>query len=108
VFDEVPEAGSWATALLLDGSVGIGGAPLRLLRRVRALLDAGGRVLVETAPPGVRTRAVQARLEARDGVSPAFPWATVGAHAVAGLGRAAGFPRAQHWSHDERWFAELT
>ncbi len=42
IFDELPGAGTWHSALLLDGNIGIGGAPARLLERVRALLADGG------------------------------------------------------------------
>ena len=35
VFADVPGAGRWRTALLLDGNIGIGGAPVPLLERAR-------------------------------------------------------------------------
>src|SRR5207249_2951296 len=38
VFDRVPGAGRWGTALLLDGNLGIGGEPVMLLSRVASLL----------------------------------------------------------------------
>ena len=38
VFADVPGDGDWATALLLDGNIGIGGEPVPLLTRVHALL----------------------------------------------------------------------
>jgi SAM-dependent methyltransferase len=38
VFGAVPRAGTWSTALLLDGNIGIGGDPVGLLRRVHELL----------------------------------------------------------------------
>ena len=50
VFGPVPDEGTWSTALLLDGNIGIGGDPTRLLRRVHDLLAPGGRMLVETDP----------------------------------------------------------
>ena len=50
VFGLVPDEGTWSTALLLDGNIGIGGDPTRLLRRVHDLLAPGGRMLVETDP----------------------------------------------------------
>jgi SAM-dependent methyltransferase len=107
IFGDVPGAGRWASALLLDGSIGIGGAPVRLLRRVRKLLVPGGRVLVELEPPGTPTRAARARMEDGDGWSAAFPWALVGTDAIDGLARAAGLRRTERWRHDDRWFAEL-
>jgi SAM-dependent methyltransferase len=108
VFGAVPGAGEWGSALLLDGSVGIGGEPVALLRRVRALLRPGGCALVEAEPPGTATRAVRVRLERRDGgVGAPFPWALVGADAVPDLAGAAGFGTAIRWRSHDRWFAEL-
>jgi SAM-dependent methyltransferase len=62
VFADVPRAGTWATALLLDGNLGIGGAPQALLARACALVARGGTVLVETGPPSAPTRRVRVRL----------------------------------------------
>lgn len=50
IFDVAPNPGTWATALLLDGNIGIGGNPHRLLRRVADLLTDDGGVLVEVDP----------------------------------------------------------
>jgi SAM-dependent methyltransferase len=107
VFDHVPGAGSWATALLLDGNIGIEGCPMRLLRRVLELLAPGGRVLVETSGPGRGTRVVQVRLEDDDDHSPAFPWALVGHDGLPAIARAVGLRRRRAWTHSGRWFAEL-
>jgi SAM-dependent methyltransferase len=90
LFGDLPDEGRWSTALLFDGNIGIGGDPVRLLRRCRRLTARTGRLLVEVGPPGVGWRRASAWL-VRDGRrSAAFPWAVVGADAVVGLGRAAG------------------
>jgi len=47
VFDTLPRMGEWATALLLDGNSGLGGDPVRLLRRLRTVLRPEGQVLVD-------------------------------------------------------------
>src|SRR5579871_6390297 len=47
VFDPLPGVGRWATVLLADGNIGIGGLPARLLRRCAELLSAEGRILIE-------------------------------------------------------------
>ena len=63
IFGDVPGGGTWRSALLLDGNIGIGGRPVRLLERVRNLLDERGVFVVELDPPGTPTGATQARLE---------------------------------------------
>jgi SAM-dependent methyltransferase len=107
VFADVPRAGTWRTALLLDGNIGIGGAPEALLARARALVAPGGAVLVETGPPGTPTRRVRVRLETHGAVSPWFGWATVGAGGIAALARAAGLRPHDAFAVDGRWFARL-
>jgi SAM-dependent methyltransferase len=107
VFGELPGAGDWGTALLLDGNVGIGGAPGALLRRARELLAPGGTVLVELDPPAARTRTTRVRLEAPGLVSEWFAWANVGVDGVADVAAAAGL--APDWTlcSGGRWFAAL-
>ncbi len=107
IFAEPPGRGSWRSALLLDGNVGIGGSPVRLLSRVGALLNAGGELLVELAPPGTLTCSTHARLET-DGLASAwFPWARVAASEIVPIAHAGGFRTAKVWSLSERWFARL-
>lgn len=90
VFDPLPGEGRWDTALLADGNIGIGGDPVALLSRVRDLLVAGGRVVVEVEEPGVRGRVVEARLRSREAVSRPFRWAVVGTDELPGLAAATG------------------
>jgi SAM-dependent methyltransferase len=107
IFDDVPGAGTWRTALLLDGNIGIGGAPARLLGRVSAQLRTGGRILVELEPPQTETRTVKARLETATGTSGWFSWARVGAADIATIAHAAGLQTASTQRHGQRWFATL-
>ena len=107
VFADVPRAGTWTTALLLDGNIGIGGAPTALLARACALVAPGGTVLVETGPPSERTRRIRVRLESHGAVSPWFGWATVGARGIAPLARAAGLAPLATIEAGGRWFARL-
>jgi SAM-dependent methyltransferase len=107
VFDELPGAGTWRTALLLDGNIGIGGCPSRLLARLAAVMHPEGELLVELDPPDVRTRRVRARLEHDGLASTWFRWARVGAPAVGGIARAGGFHVADAWCAHDRWFARL-
>lgn len=107
IFDELPGAGTWRSALLLDGNIGIGGEPERLLTRVRALLAPGGVALVELEPPSVSTVRTRARLESGHEVSAWFPWARVSAAGIDELARAAGYRPTRAFSQRERWFARL-
>jgi SAM-dependent methyltransferase len=107
IFDRLPGAGTWRTALLLDGNIGIGGRPDALLRRLVALLAAGGLVLVELDPPGAGVARRRVRLEAGATASGWFAWAHVGAEAIAIPARAAGMRVAARWHDQGRWFAAL-
>jgi SAM-dependent methyltransferase len=108
VFDRLPDEGAWGTALLLDGNVGIGGDPVRLLRRVRALLAPHGRALLEVEPPGVGLRRLQVRAEMHgQPTSSWFPWAQVGTDAVYRLAKDTGFASVVSWSDGDRWFARM-
>ncbi len=107
IFGRVPGAGRWRTALLLDGNIGIGGDAVALLRRVAGLLGPAGRALVEVEPPGVSSRVIRARVERGPEHGPWFQWALVGADGVDAVGRLAGFARAEVWSGEGRWFAQL-
>ncbi|WP_374196977.1 methyltransferase domain-containing protein [Streptomyces sp. ISL-100] len=84
VFEPLPDEGRWGTALLIDGNIGIGGDPGRLLRRIRDLVHSRGLVIVETAP-GDDDERRHVRIHAgRRPVSAGFPWASVGAPALDG------------------------
>ena len=107
VFDELPGAGSWRTALLLDGNVGIGGDPVRLLRRIGALLGPSGELLAELDRPGAPTGSIQARLESRHEASSWFPWARVAAHCIEPIATVAGYTVIASWACGGRWFARL-
>jgi len=113
VFDPLPGQGRWRTILLADGNVGIGGDPVRLLRRCRDLLAPDGTVVVEVeAPPsgvGVGCRHYRVRLERGRQYGPWFSWAVVDAGAVAGLAAATGLAllRLQPIAAEGRWFAHL-
>jgi SAM-dependent methyltransferase len=107
VFAHVPGTGTWRSALLLDGNIGIGGAPDALLARVRTLLAPGGAALVELEPPDVGVRRTRARLEHGPTTGDWFPWARVGADAIGPLAAAAKLRAAETWRCDGRYFARL-
>ncbi len=107
VFEALPGHGRWRTALLLDGSVGIGGDPVALLRRVREILHPRGRVLVEVEPSHVPTESMVVRIETHLRESPWFPWARVSVEGVDDLAAESGLVPAETWEDGGRWFSAL-
>jgi SAM-dependent methyltransferase len=107
VFGPVPGEGRWRWLLLVDGNIGIGGDPLRLLRRTRTLLADDGRAHVEVEGPGCARPGQQVRLEHGTRVGPWFPWAWVSVDELPMLATAAGLTVTDSWTQSGRWFAEL-
>jgi SAM-dependent methyltransferase len=107
VFERVPAAGRWASVLLLDGNIGIGGDPVALLDRVHRLLRQGGTALVELESPAVRGAPQLVRFEV-DGVpGPWFRWSRVTIDDLDTIARASSFAPARTWCDGRRWFAQL-
>ncbi len=106
VFERVPAEGRWHTVLLADGNLGIGGDPVRLLRRIAQVLTLGGRVVADVAPPGTGLHCGTVRLTAGGLTSEPFPWAVVGVEAVDAVASAAGFV-AETLDVGGRWIAVL-
>jgi SAM-dependent methyltransferase len=107
IFERVPASGRWASALLLDGNIGIGGSPHALLVRLSELLRPDGRVLAEVEAAGTTTNARRARIELEGGISPAFPWARVGVDEIGDVASGAGYRLVETWPAEGRWFAQL-
>ena len=93
--------------MLLDGSVGIGGDPGALLRRLAGLLRRRGLVLVEIEGPGVGVVPMAARIEVGSDVSAWFPWARVGVPGLSRLAAGCSYRVEETWSAGDRWFASL-
>lgn len=109
VFDPLPREGSWGTALLMDGNLGIGGDPETLLARTAALLTPYGTIIAETAPADVDERV---RVQLTDASTPLtgqdFPWARVGTNALRRYADACGLTTTATWTAHRRTFAQLT
>jgi SAM-dependent methyltransferase len=109
VFGNLPGEGRWPTVLLMDGNIGIGGDPLRLLTRIHSLSAYDGVVIVETHP----TRDADDLLEVRFTqhgvpVGAPFGWANVGRDALVRYGARSGYSVREFWSSDGRDFVTLT
>lgn len=107
VFASLPAEGRWRTALLADGNVGIGGEPVVLLQRLRALLDRDGRIVVELAEPGVEARTVWAELISAGSRSKRFRWAVVGVDDIATISAEAGLEVEAVHQFGTRWCGVL-
>jgi SAM-dependent methyltransferase len=108
VFDPLPGQGRWATVLLADGNIGIGGLPTRLLHRCAELLAPGGRILIE-AEPGDVDEQLTGWLEHPDSRrGPDFPWARMGTAALLRAAADAGLPVTGQWRHADRAFVCVT
>lgn len=106
VFSALPDEGRWGTVLLMDGNIGIGGDPPRLLARCAALLAPGGVLLIETHPHDTRDRRFHAVLvDAAGATSLPFPWAEIGARALRSAAGEAGLALQREWRSDGRAFA---
>ncbi|HKY58762.1 MAG TPA: class I SAM-dependent methyltransferase [Aeromicrobium sp.] len=108
VFRPMPYEGRWAHALLADGNVGIGGRPFSLLRRVWAMLAAGGVLHVELDEPGTGVVHTWRQLRVDGEVGRRFAWALVGVDAIAQLAQRAGFAHTDSLVHGGRHVAMLT
>jgi SAM-dependent methyltransferase len=94
VFEPLPGVGRWQTVLLVDGNVGLGGDPRRILERAAELLGRGGRCVVEFDAEAIGVRARWVRLESACDVGPWFRWASVGVDSAATLAAQVGLTLA--------------
>jgi SAM-dependent methyltransferase len=107
VFGRIPGAGRWATALLFDGNIGIGGEPAALLIRLSSLLRPGGRIIAELAMHDEVEDVVHVRAESATASGPWFRWTTVGPRRLERLVSALGMKIVtSRLTHDRR-FAEI-
>jgi len=108
IFAPLPGENRWASVVLFDGNIGIGGDPVALLSRVRGLLAPGGMALIEVDPPGVVSERLTVRIEHDQHRGPWFAWARVSADDIADhLIEARLEPRGVELCGD-RWFARAT
>ncbi|RKS08064.1 methyltransferase family protein [Nocardiopsis sp. Huas11] len=106
-FDPLPGEGGWDTALLVDGNIGIGGTPERLLARMRDVVRSGGLLIVETAAEDVCERMTVRICDGRGRVGAPFAWARLGLPALARLAERTGWARADTWEDGGRLFVAL-
>jgi glycosyltransferase A (GT-A) superfamily protein (DUF2064 family) len=105
VQEPIPGEGRWGTVLLMDGNIGIGGAPGELLRRCAELVRPNGLVLVEVDPDHDVEDTTPIVLRSGTGrQSRPLPWARVGTRAVLREALAADLLATEDWRADGRAF----
>ncbi|MDQ2797918.1 MAG: class I SAM-dependent methyltransferase [Actinomycetota bacterium] len=108
VFADLPGEGRWPTVLLIDGNIGIGGDPLRLLDRIGGLLAPSGRLIVESHPRFDADDLLEVRFtEDGEAVGPPFDWANVGRAALDRYARRTGYVIDESWTSAGRSFVAL-
>lgn len=107
VFGPLPAETRWDSVLLADGNIGIGGDPRALLRRCRALLAPGGRIVLELDPASA-TGARRVHLCIHGRRSEYFDWAQVGPEAIADLATDSSLTCQDIAVEEERWISVLT
>ena len=108
VFAPLPAEGTWSSALLLDGNIGIGGDPARLLRRVAAVVAADATVIVEVDHVHrLRSTARRVRVTHDHVPSAWFAWAVVSVDELPALADDAGWAVAESWTLEDRCFQRL-
>lgn len=96
VFDAVPDEGAWRTVLLMDGNLGIGGAPDGLFARCAALLAPGGVLVVESdADELAEEEGWFVVVDDDGGASEPFPWARLGLPALQAALERAGLEQVE-------------
>jgi glycosyltransferase A (GT-A) superfamily protein (DUF2064 family)/SAM-dependent methyltransferase len=108
VEERLPGEGRWGTVLLLDGNIGIGGAPVELLRRCAELIRPGGLVVVEVDPDDNLDDRTPLVLRSASGRRSApLPWARVGTRSALAAAATAGLLAVEDWRAGSRAFLTL-
>ena len=106
--ERLPGEGRWATVLLMDGNIGIGGDVDGLLRRCRALLAPGGTLVIEVDPHPARYETRRIRLVAEDsGCAADLSWTRTGVAALRRLAGRLDLLVVEEWSVGDRSFLSL-
>ncbi len=94
IFAPLAEEGPWGSALLLDGNIGLGADPVRLVNRLASLVEPGGSILAELSPPAMRCEDVMVRSRTMAPLVPGSPsgwWASMRSTTSPGAQRSTWF-----------------
>ena len=107
VFTEDAADGTWSAVLLVDGNIGIGGDPVRLLQRVCGLLAPGGVALVEVEGVGATSWTGSVVLHHGPVNLGEHDWAGVGIADIEDIAAEAGMFVSGVRHAESRWFVHL-
>ena len=107
IFETVPHEGQWDTVLLVDGNIGIGGDPGRVISRAHDIACESGTVHVEVDSPGTGFVAECLRIESDETAGPWYDWARIDADTLAPLAAARGLVPVGVTSIASRHFAHF-
>lgn len=108
IFESLPGEGRWMTALLIDGNVGIGGSPTRVVSRASELIADGGRILIEVDSAITHIEIDTVRIETPDHrPGQWFPWARVGICGLESVVHACGLTVLSVWEQSGRHVMEV-
>jgi len=108
VFDRVRDEGTWRTALLIDGNIGIGGDIPALLTRCAEIIAPDGIVVVELDTDPAHEQRYEAEIVDGSGASSArFPWAEVGRDALSAMLHETPLEITRSWEIGGRSFSAL-
>jgi SAM-dependent methyltransferase len=108
VFGPLPAVGRWRTVLLADGNIGLGGDPLRVLKRATDLLGRGGHCIAEFDAMARGVHHCWVRLESSRTIGPWFRWASVGIDCAAEMAEKASLTLTEIHPIGNRVVASLT
>ncbi|MUL40726.1 class I SAM-dependent methyltransferase [Streptomonospora sp. PA3] len=107
VFGRLPGEGGWHTALLLDGSIGIGGDPAALLVRLAEVVAPHGLLLAEATGEDDDERMAVRMCDGHGRCGAPFPWARLGLRALAAVAAETPWSLEETWQQGSRAFAAL-
>jgi SAM-dependent methyltransferase len=108
IFDPLPGEGTWQTALLVDGNIGIGGDVPTLIARCRDLLAPSGEIVIELdGDPDHEEQYLAEVVDSRGRRSASFRWAAIGRNRLALMLPTLGLDLIQSWELSARSFCRL-
>jgi SAM-dependent methyltransferase len=105
--EPLPAEGRWATALLMDTNVGMGGDVAALLARCLRLVIPGGLIICEVDGVPERHEVHSIVLRTQLATSPPLPWSRIGTTALIEVAKSLDLLLMEEWMSGGRAFVAL-